>query len=330
MGTMPLVPTFGSHPGRFGVNMGGQSHELVMSKRKNRWAKLWGTYRVPLILLGPSLIFYGVFVLLPLGRAFQLSFTDWDGFGADLSYVGTDNYTGIWTESRFLTSVWRNVIWWVMHVVLAVGSGLLLAILLSEVGRGRFFFRTVVFFPHVLSLAVVGVIWGQLYHPLIGLINTSLERFGLSSLTRIWLGDPEIALYSVGVASAWQAYGFYMVIFVAGIQSIDPQLYEAAHVDGANAWQRVWDITIPSLHNTMTIVLTLAFIGAMKGFGSVWAMTQGGPGYASELMAVYVWRTAFQSYAIGQAAAAGLSLALIVIVFSTIFNRWRDRVESYT
>lgn len=302
----------------------------VASTRVRRLGKLWGAYRVPIILLAPSLVFYALFVLIPLGKAFQLSLTDWDGIAANLNYVGTENYSHIWTDSRFLTSLWRNLIWWVMHVVLAVGGGLLLAILISEVGRGRFFFRTVAFFPHVLSLAVVGVIWGQLYHPSIGLINTTLENIGLTNLIRVWLGDPSLALYSVGVASGWQAYGFYMVIFLAGIQSIDPQLYEAARVDGANAWQRIWDITIPSLHNTMTVVLTLAFISAMKGFGTVWAMTQGGPGYASELVAVYVWRTAFQTGAIGRAAAAGLSLALIVILFSFVFNRWRDRVGSHT
>lgn len=307
-----------------------QPHAPVTSNPPGCVKKLWNTYRVPLVLLAPSLIFYTVFVLLPLGRTIQLSFTDWKGLGADFNYVGAANYRDIWTESRFLMSLRRNMIWWAMHVVLAVGSGLLLAILLSEVGRGRVFFRTVTFFPHVLSLAVVGVIWGQLYNPTFGLINSTFERLGQSGFMHFWLGDPRLVLYSVGAASAWQAYGFYMVIFLAGIQGIDPHLYEAARVDGANAWQRMWDITIPSLHNTVTIVLTLAFIGAMKGFGSVWAMTQGGPGYSSELVAVYVWRTAFQSGAIGKAAAAGLSLGLIVIVFGYIFNRWRDRVESYT
>lgn len=295
----------------------------------SRWRKQINAARMPLLLLLPSLLFYAVFVLIPLIRAFQLSLTDWDGLSPTMRYVGVSNYSDIWTDARFLHSLWRNVLWWVMHVVLAAGGGLLLALLLSEVGHARFLFRTVAFFPYVLSLAVVGVIWGQLYHPSIGLINTTLQSLGLSDLRRIWLGDPSIALYSVGAASAWQAYGFYMVIFLAGIQGIDPQLHEAARVDGANGWQRMRDITIPSLHNTMTLVLTLAFISAMKGFGSVWAMTQGGPGYASELVAVYVWRTAFQSSAVGQAAAAGLSLALIVIVFSVLFNRRRDREEAY-
>lgn len=310
------------------MTMGAHIQTPVASSATRRWRKRWVAYRVPLALLAPSLILYAVIVLLPLGRAVQLSLTDWDGLAPAINYVGTENYRYIWSDSRFLTSLWRNGIWWVMHVVLAVGGGLILALLISEVGRGRFLFRTVAFFPHVLSLAVVGVIWGQLYHPTIGLINTTLVRMGLSDLREIWLGDPGLALYSVGVASGWQAYGFYMVIFLAGIQSIDPQLYEAARVDGANAWQRLWDITIPSLHNTMTIVLTLAFISAMKGFGTVWAMTQGGPGYASELVAVYVWRTAFQTGAIGRAAAAGLSLAAIVLVLSFLFNRWRDRVGS--
>jgi raffinose/stachyose/melibiose transport system permease protein len=292
------------------------------------WRKRWNSYRLPIMLLVPSLIFYGVFVLMPLGRAVQLSFTDWDGMSSNLNYVGAENYSGVWTEQRFLDSLWRNVLWWVMHVVFAVSGGLIMAVLISEVGRGRFLFRTITFFPHVLSLAVVGVIWGQLFHPSIGLINGTLESLGLDDLKRVWLGDPGLALYSVGAASAWQAYGFYMVIFLAGIQSIDPQLHEAARVDGASAWRRVRDITIPSLHNTMTVVLTLAFISAMKGFGTIWAMTQGGPGYASELVAVYVWRTAFQSAAIGKAAAAGISMAILVIVFSTMFNRWRDRLAA--
>jgi raffinose/stachyose/melibiose transport system permease protein len=296
--------------------------------RPSRLKKLWNELRLPVLLLAPSLIFYAIFVLMPLGRAIQLSFTDWNGLSATKNYVGVGNYTSLWTEGRFLDALWRNVLWWGMHVALAVGAGFLLAILISEVGRGRFFFRTFAFFPHVLSLAVVGVIWGQLYHPSIGLINGLLDSAGLGSLKRIWLGDPGLSLYSVGVASAWQAYGFYMVVFLAGIQAIDPVLHEAARVDGANAWQRLKDITIPSLHNTMTLVITLAFISAMKGFGTVWAMTQGGPGHASELVAVYVWRTAFQTGVIGRAAAAGLSLAVIVIVFSTIFNQWRDRISA--
>ena len=292
---------------------------------RRRWAKSWAAYRFAILLLIPSLIFYVLFVLLPLGRAAQLSFTDWDGLRPDLNFVGISNFTAIWTEPRFLEALSRNAAWWAMHVGLAAGGGLVLALLIAEVGWGRQFFRTVAFFPHVLSLAVVGVIWGQLYHPSFGLVNSILKAVGLDGLVRIWLGDPSLALYSVGVASAWQAYGFYLVIFLASIQGIDPQLHEAARVDGANAWQRTMDITIPSLHNTMTLVLTLAFISAMKGFGTVWAMTQGGPGYASELVAVYVWRSAFQSGQIGRATAAGISLAAIVIILSAIFNRWRDR-----
>lgn len=289
-----------------------------------RLRKLWVAFRLPALFLVPSLIFYVLFVLLPLLRAAQLSFTDWDGLAPTVNYVGFENFTGIWSEARFLSALGRNMIWWAMQVGLAAGGGLLLAILLAEVGRGRTLFRTVAFFPQVLSLAVVGVIWGQLYHPTIGLINSTLGRVGLADLQRVWLGDPGLALYSAGIASAWQAYGFYMVIFLASIQGIDPQLYEAARVDGANGWQRTWDITIPSLRNAMTLVLTLAFVNAMKGFGTVWAMTQGGPGYSSELVAVYVWRSAFQSGALGRASAAGIALALIVIVFSVAFNRWRD------
>lgn len=284
-----------------------------------------GGYRLAAAFLLPSLVFLGLFVFSPLAEAMKLSLYDWDGLAPSMEFVGLDNFTHLLTETRFLKSLLRNVIWWAMHVGLAAGGGLVLAALLAEVRWGQRTFRTLAFLPYVLSLAVVGVIWGQLYHPSIGLVNTVLDTLGLDWLTRPWLGDSTLALPATGLASGWQAYGFYMVIFLAAIQGIDPQLYEAAEVDGASHWQRFRHITVPSLHNTITLVATLAFINSLKGFGTIWAMTGGGPVHATELVAVYVWRMAFQVGDIGRAAAAGFLLGVFVIVCTVAFNSWRDR-----
>lgn len=273
----------------------------------------------------PAAAFYLLITVLPLLQSVQLSVFDWDGFSDSMNFVGLSNYTWIWTEPRFLWSLARTALFWVMHVVFAAGGGLMTALLISQVRWGQGIFRTVTFMPNVLALSVIGIIWAQMYHPSIGLVNNTLETLGLGFLSNAWLGDSLLALPAISIASSWQAYGFYMVIFLAGIQGIDPQLYEAAMVDGATPRKRFWYITLPSLHNTMTLVLSLAFINALKGFGSVWAMTQGGPVHSTELVSVYVWRVAFQTGEIGRASAAALILGIFVILVTAAFNQWRDK-----
>jgi raffinose/stachyose/melibiose transport system permease protein len=278
-------------------------------------------------MLAPAFAIVAVFILVPLLSGIQFSLYDWNGVDPVMQWVGLANYTQLWTDPAFLQALVRTVVWWVLHVTLAAGGGLLMATLVNEVVRLRMraFFRSVTFLPHVLSLAVVGVIWAQLYHPTMGLLNEALRAVGLEFLTRPWLGDPVLALPAVGLASAWQAYGFYMLLFLAGMQTIDPALHEAARIDGANAWQRFRFVTLPALHNTISLVLVLAFVSALKGFGTVWAMTQGGPSRATELAAVYVWRQAFQTGDIGLASAAGLTIAVLAMAVAFAINRRRDR-----
>ncbi|MFD1718691.1 carbohydrate ABC transporter permease [Georgenia deserti] len=282
------------------------------------------------LMLAPSLVLLAVFVLAPLARGIQMSFYTWDGVAAVMDRVWLENYARVWTDPNFLWALARTVLWWAIHLSLAVGGGLLTAALISEI-RWRWaqsLFRGLAFLPHVLSLAVVGVVWSQMYHPTIGLLNGVLDRVGLDALVHPWLGEASTALPAVGIASAWQAYGFYMVIFLASIQAIDPALHEAASIDGAGPWQRFRNVTIPALYNTMSLVIVLAFINALKGFGTVWAMTQGGPDRSSELVAVYAYRQAFGLGDVGAASAAGLSLAVIAVLITMLFNRWRDRRAS--
>lgn len=292
----------------------------ISAKRKKQHAQSM----ISALFLAPSAVFLALFLLVPTAEAFRLALHKWNGLSPEMEFVGLDTFVETLSDSRLAASLVLTVVFWVMHLVLAVGGGLLLATLLARVARGLAVFRTLFFLPHVLSLSVVGIVWSQIYHPTIGLLNEFLTSIGLEFLAQAWLGIGSTALPAVSVASGWQAYGFYMVIYLAAIQGIDTQLYEAAKVDGANFLQEFRNVTLPGLHNATTVVLILAFISALKGFGSVWAMTQGGPGTSTEIIAVYLYRQAFQYGEVSQAAAGGLLLGAFVIIVTMAFNRWRD------
>lgn len=278
-------------------------------------------------MLAPTFAILVVFILIPLVNGINLSLSSWNGVSPTMEWVGIDNWIAVWTDTRFLEAMGRTLYWAVMHLVLAVGGALLLAALMYEIrwAKLRTVFRSLAFLPNVLALSVVGVIWGQVYHPSIGLLNAALDAVGLGQLSRAWLGEQTLALTAVGVASAWQAFGFYLVIFLAGMQSIDPALGEAAALDGAGIIGRFRHVTLPSLYNTMSLVIALAFANALKGFGTVWAMTGGGPVDSTELAAVYVWRQAFEEGAVGVATAAGLSIAIVAMLIVFVVTTLRDR-----
>jgi raffinose/stachyose/melibiose transport system permease protein len=278
-------------------------------------------------MLAPTFAILLLFILIPLVSGIQLSLSSWNGVSPTMEWVGFANWITVWTDTRFLEAMGRTLYWAVMHLVLAVGGALLLAALMYELrwARLRTVFRSLAFLPNVLALSVVGVIWGQVYHPSIGLLNATLDTLGLGDLARAWLGEQTLALTAVGVASAWQAFGFYLVIFLAGMQSIDPALGEAAALDGAGILGRFRHVTLPSLYNTMSLVIALAFANALKGFGTVWAMTGGGPVNSTELAAVYVWRVAFEEGAVGVATAAGLSIGIVAMLIVFVVTTVRDR-----
>jgi raffinose/stachyose/melibiose transport system permease protein len=278
-------------------------------------------------MLAPTFAILLLFILIPLVSGIQLSLSSWNGVSPTMEWVGFANWITVWTDTRFLEAMGRTLYWAVMHLVLAVGGALLLAALMYELrwARLRTVFRSLAFLPNVLALSVVGVIWGQVYHPSIGLLNATLDTLGLGDLARAWLGEQTLALTAVGVASAWQAFGFYLVIFLAGMQSIDPALGEAAALDGAGILGRFRHVTLPSLYNTMSLVIALAFANALKGFGTVWAMTGGGPVNSTDLAAVYVWRVAFEEGAVGVATAAGLSIGIVAMLIVFVVTTVRDR-----
>ncbi|MBB2838060.1 UNVERIFIED_ORG: raffinose/stachyose/melibiose transport system permease protein [Rhizobium etli] len=278
-------------------------------------------------LMAPALGLYAVFTLLPIAATFWLSFNSSAGFNTSASFVGFGNYAKAAHDPIVWKSLVHTFVWLAYHVVMAGGLGLLLALAVSRLRITQVFFRTAFFLPHLVSLAVVGVIWANIYDPFFGLLNTTLTRIGLGSFTQGWLSDPALVLFSVNVASSWQGFGLYMLLFIAGLQNIDRSLYDAAEVDGANAFQQLIHVTLPGLREVMTFVVSLAMINGLKGFATVFVMTNGGPFYQSELITTYIYRLAFQSQDHGLAAVLCILLSLLAIVITIVFNRWRARLS---
>lgn len=279
-------------------------------------------------LMAPALGLYAVFTLVPIAATFWLSFNRSGGFNTSPSFVGLENYAKLLRDPIVWQSLGHTFLWLIGHVVLAGGLGLILALAVSRLRLTQVFFRTAFFLPHLVSLAVVGVIWANIYDPFYGLLNTALTASGFDGLTQGWLSDPALVLFSVNLASSWQGFGLYMLLFIAGLQNIDPSLYDAAEVDGATAWQKLLYVTLPGLREVMTFVISLAMINGLKGFATVFVMTNGGPYYQSELITTYIYRLAFQAQDHGLAAVLCILLSALAITITIVFNRWRARLSA--
>ncbi len=240
--------------------------------------------RVIIPFLLPALALYSVFVLYPYVQAFYLSLTSWSGVSANRPFVGFKNYANLLTDGRFLDALTRNG---QLLIVLPLGTilvALAFAALFTQGGTGIMgsgFYRVVYFFPQVISAVIVGILFQYVYNPRYGLLNTTLEKMGLESLTRTWLGDPSTILWAIAFVAIWAAVGFYMVIFIASMQSIPTSFYEAAVLDGATRWRQFRDITLPLMWETIRTALIYIGIQALDMFVLVQVMTGGGSTSAS-------------------------------------------------
>ncbi|MFB9275772.1 carbohydrate ABC transporter permease [Cohnella cellulosilytica] len=279
---------------------------------------------VVLSFVAPALLLYCVFMIYPMIEAIRLSLFDWDGSSPDMNFIGLENYIETFQDKIFGLALKHNLLWVVLDLIIIVIPVLILAVLVGKVNKGKLFFRAGYYLPAVLSLPVVGVLWAKIYDPNIGPINIFLKAIGLESISQIWLGNPWTVLPAIIIAGAWSGYGLYFILFMAGLQSIDYSLYEAADIDGAGPVRKFWSITIPSLKNTMNIVISMVIIWGLKSFALIWTLTQGGPFYKSEVVATYVYKSAFAMYDVSYGAAGSVILAIIVIVLTVLFNSLRE------
>ena len=293
-------------------------------------------YRLIVPFLLPALLLYFVFVLYPYGRAFYISMTSWKGTSASMPWVGLDNYRRLLDETRFMDALTRNGQLLLVLPLVTIAISLLFAALFTQGGkgqgvRGSAFYRIVFFFPQVISAVIVGILFTYVYNPQYGLLNGFLGAVGLDSLERAWLGNPATILWSIAAVAVWASVGFYMVIFIASMQSIPTSFYEAAVLDGAGRWKQFKDITFPLMWETLRTCIIYIAIAALDMFVLVQVITQGGATAAAqsaETVAVYMYVEAFGKSRWGSASAVGVVLLILTLLLSVVLMRVTKR-ETY-
>jgi N-acetylglucosamine transport system permease protein len=291
-------------------------------------------YKIIFPFLAPALILYAVFVLYPYVRAFYISLTSWSGTSSTMPFVGLKNYRNLLTDDRFLDALGRNGKFLVVLPLVTLSVALLYAALFTQGGKGILgsgFYRVVFFFPQVISAVIVGILFQYVYSPRSGLLNAALEEVGLEHLKRSWVADSSTILWAIAFVFIWGAVGFYMVIFIASMQSIPTSFYEAAVLDGASRWRSFRDITFPLMWETIRTCIIFIAITALDMFVLVQVITQGGSTAASqsaETVAVYMYKEAFEKSRWGSAAAVGVILLLLTLLLSVVLMRVTKR-ETY-
>jgi N-acetylglucosamine transport system permease protein len=274
-------------------------------------------YRLIIPFLAPPVILYVTFVLYPYLQAMYVSLTEWRGLTPNPRFIGLGNFERMINDGNFWNALQNNMIYLATIPIITISIGLFLAFVITQGVRGGKFYRVTFFFPQVMSVVAIGVLWSFVYHPTIGILTSFLRLIGITQ-PPVWLGNPDTALGAVGAVVIWQAVGFIMVLFIAGMESIPPSYYEAAELDGANKWNIFWNITLPLLWDTVRTALVFLSIGAVDMFAIVQVMTLGGPGRATEVLATYLYNTAFQNSMFGYATAMAVTLFGIVLVISML------------
>ena len=284
------------------------------------------------VYLIPGVVLSLVIIVVPLIMTVYTSFTRWTGVG-DPRWIGFDNYTRLFQDANFWASFGHILLLIVAMAVVPTLLGLFLAAVLFDYIAKRFsnrwasFLRSGFYLPQVLPVAVTGIVWGWILHPSYGALNRILDSVGLGGLAKNWLGDPDDALYSVRAVMIWFQLGYPIVMFMSGLQRIDPELYEAADLDGATWWQRFRRITVYLIRPEFYVVLVTTTIAALKIFGQIFVLTGGGPSNSTLVPSYFAYQNFFEKAQVGYGSAISTVLTVIIIVLAFVFLRLQNRAE---
>jgi len=269
----------------------------------------------------PALAFYIIFLALPIILTFMLSFCNWSGYNiSQIKFIGIKNYIIVFSDNVFLRALLNTFIFVISRVVFLNIFGIAGALIIDSNVPGRNLLKTIIFIPCLLSSVIIGVMWSRMFDAF-GIFNMILEKMELIELPIMWLSDKQLALVTIIVASIWQWTGFNVLMYYAGLQNIPRELYEAGTIDGATYWQATFYITIPQLKPIVTIAVIWNLIGGFKIYDIVAIMTGGGPNYATEVVATYLYRHAFELNKMGTASVAAVVIAVLCIIASEIRMR---------
>jgi len=253
---------------------------------KNNQLKL-----TPWIFLAPGIFMFCLYVIFPIFQSISLSFYDWDGLG-EKTYIGVENYIELLDDEDFYTSLKNNLIWLILTFV-AIPAGLFSALFLNQTVRGIRFYKSLFFFPFVISQVVVGMVFSWFYDPTNGLLNQMLEGMGFNPVAI--LADEDYATYGIIAASLWPQTAYCMILFLTGLNSVDPEQIEAGRIDNARGWRMLWYVILPQLKPATFIAVVVTVIGALRSFDLISVMTRGGPWGSTRVLAYFMYEKAFQS-----------------------------------
>jgi len=296
------------------------------SVTRQRKALLRG-FRVQLLFLLPALVIFTAFVVYPILSSLYYSLTDWDGLAPTPHFVGLVNFQQLVSDPTVLIDLRNTLVFAGGVMVLQNGIALLLALILDGFLRRFSFLRVLFLLPAMFSGLAIGYTWSYIYSPVFGFLNTFLSGIGLASWQQDWLGNPHLTLGSLIFTNSWEFMGLSMVVFLAGLQAVPAELYEAADIDGTSGWQRFRHITFPLIAPAITINVLLTLIGSMKVFDLILVMTNGGPGNASESLALRIYNEAFTQNQFGYATAIGIVMSLLILGLSVLNLRLLRKQE---
>lgn len=276
----------------------------------------WPSYALFFIL--PSFILYTLFVIVPTLGSIYYSFTSWDGISADVRFIGLANFVEIWNSPRVHNALKNTLILTISLVVLENLFAVLLAMLVDKVRWLSKIFRSIFYFPTLLSGIVMGFVWAMMLNYNFGVVNQVLDKIGLGAFAVDWLGDPRFAMLAILLSTVWKGAGYYMIIYLAGLQGIPQEMNEAASIDGANGWQQFRHITFPLLAGSVTVCMVLSMISALKIFDQIAVMTDGGPGFETETLTYLIYKVGFGELRQGFGTALAMVLFFMILIITVL------------
>jgi multiple sugar transport system permease protein len=275
----------------------------------------------PWLFLAPGVLFFLVYVIIPIFQSFHLSLFEWNGLGGEMNaakFVGLRNYEELMTDSAFEVSLINNVKWLVLYL-LAIPAGLFIALFLNQTVTGIRLYKSLFFFPFVISQIVVGLVFTWFYDPRFGLLNEILGWVGLGPVNM--LGNPDLVTYGIIFAGLWPQTAYCMILYLTGLNAVDPEQIEAGRLDGAKGWRMLWHVILPQLKPATFIAFVVTIIGALRSFDLISIMTNGGPFGQSRVLSFYMFEKALSEYGfrMGYGAAIAVVLFLIMLIFISYF-----------
>lgn len=283
---------------------------------------------VYMLFVVPTVAMYFLFFIYPTITSFVFGFTDWDGLNAR-QFIGLDNFVNAFKDAEFRSSIWNNLIILLFSCCIQVPLIIVFSLLISNIKRFQGFYKTTVFMPSILSTSIIGILWGYIYDPDVGLLNNFLSLFGIDPI--YWLAEPKWAMFSILLTNAWQWMGFYIVLILAAILGIPKEIDEAAMIDGATGVQRAWYLTVPLIRPIVNVVIMLSIAGALRVVDIVLVMTGGGPAGSTEVMASYMVNKAIKYGDYGYGSALSIIIFVIALILTALYQlliaRRQERIE---